>query len=123
MKFFNSVDVNDNVVQYSQAQTGSAEVTVVTTDSAELYSFSASDYLAAKFFVQVISPAGNSIREILAVHDGVDGYITEYGIVASSEELELDDFTFSLDGSTVSLSVTPTSDESRNIKVFAQLIK
>lgn len=123
MRFFNTVDVNDNVVKYSQAQTGSAEVTVLTTDSAELYSFSASDYLAAKFFIQVVSPAGNSIREILAVHDGADGYLTEYGIVASSEELELDSFEFSISGSTAILSVIPTTDDARDVKVFAQLIK
>jgi hypothetical protein len=123
MRFFNTVDVNDNVVKYSQAQTGSAEVTVLTTDSAELYSFSASDYLAAKFFIQVVSPLGNSIREVIAVHDGSDGYLTEYGIVASTEDLELDNFEFSLTGSTAALSITPTTDDARNIKIFAQLIK
>lgn len=123
MKFFNTVDVNDNVLQYTHAQLASAELTVIATDAAELYSFNASDYIGAKFFIRMSSPIGNSIREVLAMHDGLDGYLTEYGIVASSSELELDNFEFSIDEGRGILSIVPTTEDTREIKVFIQLVK
>jgi hypothetical protein len=123
MKFFNSVDVNDNVIDYSNAQLASVEMMVFSTDAAELYSFSASDYVGAKFLIRMTSPLGNSIREILAVHDGEEGYLTEYGVVASASELELDTFDFTVSTNNGILSVSPTSEDSREIKLFINLIK
>lgn len=123
MKFFNTVDVNDNVLEYSNAQLASAEVILFSTDAAEVYSFSASDYFGAKFLIRMTSPLGNSIREILAVHDSTEGYLTEYGVVASVSELELDNFNFTIDNGNGILSVTPTTEDTREIKLFVNLIR
>jgi hypothetical protein len=122
MKFYNTVDINDNSLRYSDARSNSVDVTVVSTLESEIYSFTASEYVGAKFLVRVTTSSGISLREILALHNGTDGYITEYAILYSHAELENDVFSLTVESGNAVLKITPTTDSSRDIKIFAQLI-
>lgn len=122
MKFYNTVDINDNSLKYSDARSDSVDITVVSTLASEIYSFPASNYVGAKFLVRVTTSNGISLREILAIHDGSSGYITEYAILYSHAELENDVFNLTIESGNAVLKITPTTDSSRDIKIFAQLI-
>jgi len=125
VKFLNNVDANDNSFLLTNAQISSAELVVSSTDSAELYSFSKEFFRSAKFVIQTVSSSGFSFsfstRELLAIHDDVSGFLTEYAIVGTSEFLEKDEFSFSLVNNEAVLSVKPTTLDSRNIKVHVTL--
>lgn len=127
MKFLNDVDANDNNFLLTNSQTSSAELVVSSTDSASIISFSKDVFRSAKFFVQTVSSSGPQtfycVREILALHDDVDGFLTEYAVVGNAEFLEKDDFDFSLSGSNAVLSVSPTTVDDRNIKVHAVILR
>jgi hypothetical protein len=122
MKFYNTVDVNDNLLKYSDARSNSVTKTVESTLASEIYSFPSSDYVGAKFLVKVTTSNGISLREILALHNGTDGYITEYAILYSHAELENDVFSLTIESGNAVLKITPTTSSSRAIKIFAQLI-
>lgn len=123
MKFFNTVDANDNTFSLSNSVTGSADVTVVSTDSAELYLFPLSEYRGAKFVIQTSTTTDYSIREILGIHNTTDGFLTEYAIVSTAQELETDDYQFYLNSPNAVLSVTPSTETARTIKIHAILMK
>jgi hypothetical protein len=123
MKFFNNVDVNSNNVIYTNTLTASAGISVSSTDPAELYRFSASDYVSAKFIITVNSSSDESVRELLAVHNNVDGFVTEYALVSTGLETRDDIFGFDVNSGDAVLTVTPATDTARNINVYVTLIK
>lgn len=123
MKFLNNVDVNDNNVFFTDSVMGTSESLYPNaTDSVVIYSLNASDYLGAKFLVKTISGTDQSIREILAMYDGTQGYLTEYAIVSTTETGIYNDtytFVYSSDTSTYDLVLTPSVSGQRNVHVFA----
>ena len=123
MKFLNNVDVNDNDVIYSNALTASQELSISSTSTTEIYSFPISSYRGAKFIVVVSISGDYSIRELLALHDGSNGYITEYAIVSSGTESVDDQFSFSIFGAAAQLTITPSTSTARVVKVFTTLIE
>ena len=123
MKFFNNLEANDNLFSLSNSVTGSARVLVSSTDLAELYSFSGDEFHGAKFVVQVMTASDNCVREVLGVHNDVDGYLTEYAIVGTSEDLEQDDYRFFVDSSDVVFGVVPTTTEPRDFRVHFVLLR
>lgn len=123
MKFLNNVDVNSNNVFFTDSVMGTSESLYPNaTDSIVIYSLNASDYLGAKFLVKTISGTDQSIREILAMYVGSQGYITEYAIVSTTETGIYNDtytFVFSSDTSTYDLVLTPSVSGERNVNVFS----
>ena len=123
MKFLNNVDVNSNNVFFTDSVMGTSESLYPNaTDSIVIYSLNASDYLGAKFLVKTISGTDQSIREILAMYDDSQGYITEYAIVSTTETGIYNDtytFVFSSDTSTYDLVLTPSVSGERNVHVFS----
>jgi hypothetical protein len=93
-------------------------------DSIVVYSLNASDFSAAKFIVFTVSGSDMVIREILGMHDGVDGFVTEYAIVSNTVDDSSaygDSFTFdfSSGGSFVNLVLSPASPGERRVVVHA----
>jgi hypothetical protein len=93
-------------------------------DSIVAYSLSASDYSGAKFIVFTVSGSDMVVREILGVHDGFNGFITEYAIVgntSSDNSIYFDTFTFDLSdgGSFVNLVLHPISQAERRVVVYS----
>jgi hypothetical protein len=123
MKFLNNIDVNSNNVIYENTLTASAGISVSSTDPAELYRFPIADYLAAKFIVTVNTASDSSIRELLAIHDGTDGFITEYALVSTDLETVDDEFKVDVSGSNAVLTITPSTTTARNVNVYVVLIK
>lgn len=83
--------------------------TSVTSNTAtSVASFAAADYRSAKFVVQLVQGSDYMVSEVLVIHDGTDGYITEYGRIQTGSTI---DATFSADISsgTVHLYVASTS--------------
>jgi hypothetical protein len=123
MKFFNNVDVNSNNVIYTNTLTASAGISVESTDPAELYRFSASDYVSAKFIITINSSSDESVRELLAVHNNIDGFVTEYALVSSGLETRDDVFELDIDSGDAILTIIPSTATARNINVYVTLIK
>lgn len=143
MKFFNSPRLNLSDLVFSQAvvgalpsvQTiysgssgefsGSSDVLAGASsfDTIKIYSFNSSDYSAAKFLVYVRSSDEMMVKEVVALHTGVEGYITEYAIVKNSAVTNIDNdtltFDLSLGGSEYQLNLAPSTSDSREIIVHA----
>ena len=83
-------------------------ISVSTTNATSVASFNASDYRSAKFVVQLVQGSDYMITEVLVIHDGTNGYITEYGRIQTGSTI---DATFSADIATgvLHLYVTSTS--------------
>lgn len=60
---------------------GSSATSVTTTSATSVASFSASTYRSAKYLAQLTQGSDYMITEILVIHDGTNGHITEYGHV------------------------------------------
>ena len=92
-------------------------------DTIKIYSFSSSDYSAAKFLIHVKSSDEMMMREVVALHNGVEGYITEYAILKNSAVTNIDDDTLTFDlstgGSEYELNLAPSTGDSRSIIVHA----
>lgn len=93
-------------------------------DSLVVYSLNSSDFSAAKFIVFTVSGSDMVIREILGMHDGFDGFITEYAIVgntSSDDSIYYDSFSFdfSSGGSLINLVLSPASPGERRVVVHA----
>jgi hypothetical protein len=123
MKFFNNVDVNSNNVIYANTLTASAGISVSSTDPAELYRFSASDYVSAKFIITINSISDESVRELLTVHNNIDGFVTEYAIVSTGLETRDDSFGLAINSGDALLTITPSTVTTRNVNIYVTLIK
>ena len=98
--------------------------TVSTTSSTVVYSVSTSDFSAAKITILVVSGDFKTIRELLALHDEANGYITEYAVLSAPLPSALDDDVFSADvsGGNFQLSITPSTSASRSVRIDVTLL-
>jgi hypothetical protein len=69
-------------------------VSVTSGTASSVASFPVADYRSAKFLVQVAQGSDHMITEILVIHDGTNGYVTEYGRIQTGSTI---DATFSAD--------------------------
>lgn len=83
-------------------------VSVTSGVATSVASFPVADYRSAKFLVQVVQGSDYMVSEILVIHDGTNGYITEYGRIQTGSTI---DATFSADvaSGTLHLYVASTS--------------
>lgn len=89
----------------------SSAVSVTSNVDTSVASFATADFRSAKFLVQLDQGSDHMITEILLIHDGSNGYITEYGRIQTGSTI---DATFSADvaSGTLHLYVASTSASS-----------
>jgi len=102
-----TVDLDDRYVLITDNPTSSNSTTIPTTSSTVVDTFLASTYRTAKYLVQITAGTEYHVTEILLIHDGTQGFITEYGTVTTSGSLG--DFTVNVSGNNVNLVCTPTN--------------
>lgn len=97
---------------------------VATTSLTELYSAPTASFRAMKVFVVTSISGEYCARELLAIHDGTNGHVTEYAVVSSPDASELIDDVFSVDvdGANLELSITADSATSRTIKLYVTFL-
>lgn len=94
-------------------------VTINTSNSDIVDSFSKNQYRTAKYLVQMTHATDYHSTEVLILHDDTNVYLTQYAKVTSNNDLGVIDAEIS--GNSVNLSVTPTSANT-NIKTIRLLI-
>jgi hypothetical protein len=100
-----------------------SQTNVSSTSPASVYLENHADFRSAKFFIQTSIDDGVSVehvvREILAVHDGTNAYLTEYAVVSTDEASDAMDDVFSADvsGAFFVLNITPSTSDARSITV------
>lgn len=85
-----------------------AAVSVTSGVATSVASFPTAEYRSAKFIVQLVQGADYMMSEVLVVHDGTNGYITEYGRVQTGSTIDAT-FTADVDTGTLHLYVISTS--------------
>ena len=79
-------------------------------------SFASTDYSSAKYIVQIKQGSTNvQVMEALLVHDGVDAYVTTYGVIDTNGTMG--SLTANISGSDVNLYYTSSSLNNSNVKV------
>jgi hypothetical protein len=116
--FSGSVQINEDLEVHGIVYTD-------ITSSTDLKSFSSSVYRSAKFILQVNCTAGTDVgsyqtSEVLVVHDGVNAYLSEYGIVQTGNTLV--DYVASIVSGNVRLSAQPTSGNTISVRTISSLI-
>lgn len=80
--------------------------TITGTGTANLDSFTASEYRSARYYIQVFDSPNVHVTEMSLFHNGTDAFIIEYGTGSSNGELGT--FSATLGGGTVTLTFTPS---------------
>jgi hypothetical protein len=116
--FTNSVQIYEDLEVHGVVQT---DITTTTV----LKSFSSSVYRSAKFILQVNCTAGTDVgsyqtSEVLVVHDGVNAYLSEYGIVQTGNSLV--DYVASIASGNVRLSAQSTTGNTISVRTISSLI-
>jgi hypothetical protein len=75
----------------------SSDISVTSSAATSVASFNTADYRSAKFVVQLTQSTDYMVTEVLVIHDGTNGYITEYGRMQTGSTI---DATFTADVST-----------------------
>lgn len=110
-------------IDLKDARHDSQTVVVASASLTSLFSLSTTDFRSAKFIVQATLGTEYVVREFLAIHDGTNGFITEYAIVSTDETSDLMDDVFSANVATGNfhLYVTPSTATSRTFKISVTL--
>lgn len=66
---------------------------VTSTASSVISSFNATEFDTAKALISAVRGSDKQVSELLIIHDGVDAYATEYGVVTTNGTL----FTINVD--------------------------
>jgi hypothetical protein len=102
--------INANSLVIKNALTTSARITnTISPNATLLTSFSSSVYRSAEFIYTVIG-IGNTTRynsgKMLVLHDDIDVYFTQYGILLTGDGLELAEFTSDINNGNVRIFAT-----------------
>jgi hypothetical protein len=116
-RILTSVSINGGVYDTSTT-------VVATTAATTLYSVPHASFRSAKFFVQTQMGSDYVVRELLAIHNGTNGYITEYAIVSTNEASAAmsDVFEADISGSNFIFRVVAFNATSRTIVVNVTLL-
>lgn len=95
----------------AKVEAPSSAVSVTSNVDTSVASFATSEFRSAKFLVQLNQGSDHMVTEILLIHDGSNGYITEYGRIQTGSTI---DAAFSADiaSGTLHLYVASTSASS-----------
>lgn len=90
----------------AKTESPASAASVTSNTATSVASFVAADFRSAKYLVQLAQGSDYMVSEILVVHDGTDGYITEYGRIQTGNTI---DVAFSADISSGTLHIYVTS--------------
>lgn len=96
------------------------QTNMATTSPVAVFSKPHASFRSAKFYVQTtLAGVEHVVREILAVHDGADAFLTEYAVVSTDEESDAlgDVFEAEVSGSLFVLNIIPSTSTSRAVTV------
>lgn len=99
-------------------------VAVSSISLTSLYSAATASFRSMKVTLQATLGTDYVVREFLCIHNGTDGFITEYAIVSSNESSSLMSDVFSANVATGNfhLYVTAASASARTFVVSVQLL-
>jgi hypothetical protein len=80
--------------------------TIPTTAGVVVDEFTKADFRSAKYFMQLAHAGEFYVSEFIVLHDDIDAYITEYGIIETADSLG--SITAAVVGDLVQVTVTPT---------------
>lgn len=117
MRILVPIDIKD-------ARHDSQRVVVSSTSLTSLYSTPTADFRAMKITLQSAMGTDYIAREFLAIHDGTDGYVTEYAVVSTNElSLMMDDiFSVNVVSGNFHFYVTASSSTSRVFTISVEVI-
>lgn len=110
-------------IDIKDARHDSQTVVVSSVSLTSLYSAPTADFRSMKIVVQTTMGTDYAVREFLAIHNGTNGYITEYAIVSTNEASLIMSDIFSADVLTGNfhLYVTASSVTSRTFNISVTL--
>jgi hypothetical protein len=106
-------------IDIKDARHDSQKVVVSSTSLSSLYSVPTSSFRSLKLVVQTVMGTDYSVREFLAIHNGTDGFLTEYAIVSTNESSAFmgDSFSANVSGANFHFYVTPATSTSRTFTI------
>lgn len=106
-------------IDIKDARHDSKTTVVSSTSLTSIYSVPTADFRSMKIVLQTTMGTDYAVREFLAIHNGTNGYITEYALVSTNEASAMMDDVFTADVLTGNfhLYVTASSATSRTFKV------
>jgi len=109
----------DNTLSLKTSKLDSVQVTVASTSLTALYSVPIANFQAIKIFMISTITGQYCTRELLALQDGTNGYITEYAVLSSPSTSELvnDVISASVSGTDFIISITAYSSTSRTLSL------
>lgn len=113
-KTINGVFVANNMLA------GGTYDNITTTSTQTIDSFSTSTYTSAKYMVQVTDAGRVHSQEIMLIHNGINVYMTQYGIITTDGQLGA--FSSIITGSNVLLYFTPSTATNMIINVVRNSI-
>jgi len=115
---------NDGYVELNSVSHATSKSFTSNTISQKVVSqFPADVYRGGKIIIQVYKPLDNitTISEFLIVHDNVDVYSTEYGIITTGNNTPLVSFETNIVSNTVRFLATPITSDDLNFKISETL--
>jgi len=101
-------------------QAGGTYDGITTTSTQVIDSFSASTYTTAKYIIQITDSGNIHSQEIMLIHNNMNVYISQYGIITNNGTLGT--FSGTYTGSTIELNFTPNTANNMTINVVRQSI-
>lgn len=111
-------------IDVKNARHDSQTVVVSSTSLTSLYSSATATFRSMKIILQATLGTDYVVREFLCIHNGTDGFITEYAVVSSNESSGLmsDVFSANVSAGNFHLYVTAASSSARTFVVSAQVL-
>lgn len=118
-----SLSNNGYVELNSVSHATSKDFTSNTISQKVVSAFPADVYRGGKIVIQVYKPLDNitTISEFLIVHDNVDVYSTEYGIITTGNNIPLVSFETNIVSNIVRFLATPITSDDLNFKISETL--
>lgn len=108
--------ISNVMAMSSYTKTGITGITLTALDT-----FSSTVYRSARYSIQIVDGTSVHITEMGIFHDGVNVYISEYGVMTTPSG-ELGVFDAAISGGVLTLSFTPVSATSMTIKLIRMSI-
>ena len=102
------------------SSSSNGSITTSSTSVATLDSFAISSYYGAEYLVQANNSSGYHLTKLLVMHDGVTGYITEYGTILSSSSLGT--FSATISSGNVAVQFTPAASTTTTVRYVRTIL-
>jgi len=115
-----NLEVQADIIQdYARLVTATASSTNVFP--VQIFNWTAADYATGEITISCSDANGNQITKMLIVTDGTNAYATEFGNIATSNDLA--NFEVGISSGSVVILALPTQPTNVTYKIFARLVE